>query len=205
MQLAGYHPLLGLVILGLLTIQPIHELLNHFLWKKHPKIVYIGYVHIYVGRMLIAAGMIQGGLGFAYAAKVDREQPMRKGPYPLGVHITYGVLAGVVMLAYIGAIVWKSTQDVRRMSESSVQQMEEAGLEGPMTYRVEERPLSVVRASVRRASEVVQETGDRSNSESAVVSETPLGSSALGESGESPRGAPSRMSSVKRIFKSDAL
>lgn len=189
----------------MLTLQPIQELLNHCLHKKHPKIEYIGYVHIYVGRVLVAAGMIQGGLGFAYAAKIDREMPMRPGPYPLGVHVTYGVLAGVVAVLYLAAVVWKSMQDVRRMSEGSLQAMAEAGLEGPMKYRLEERPFSLVKADIRRASEVAQET-KRSNSEGGIAPDVLEPSSALGEPAVSPTPrAPSRMSSVKKIFKSEAL
>lgn len=196
---------MGLIILGLLTIQPFTELLNHFLFRQYPKIRYVGYGHIWVGRFLIAAGLIQGGLGFAYAAKVDREIPNRRGPYPLGVHVTYGVLAGLVLAAYTAIIVWKQTQNLRRMSESSLQETAEARIEGPLRYRVEERPLSVVRADIRRASESVQSPTIKSDSETAVASETPTASSALGESGGSLQRAPTRMSSVKRIFKSDAL
>lgn len=192
----------------MLTLQPFQEVLNHLLHRKYPPIKYIGYAHIYVGRVLIAAGMIQGGLGFAYSAKIDREVPMRLGPYPLGVHVTYGVLAGVIAVLYLAAVVWKETQSVRRMSESSLQAMAEAGLEGPMKEQLEERPFSVVRANVRRASEVVQEK-KRSASEGAMAPEVPVpnhSSSALGEPAVSPTPrAPSRMSSVKKIFKSEAL
>lgn len=197
-------------MLGLLTVQPFTELLNHFLFSRWPNVRYLGHGHLYVGRIVIAAGMIQGGLGFAYAAKIDREMPMRPGPYPRGVHITYGVLAGVLFVVYAAIIIWKQGfQNLRRMSETGVEeQIAEAERQGPLQFRIEEHPHSVVRATVRRASEVVQEK-KRSASEGAVAPEVQVAnhsSSALGEPAVSPTPrAPSRMSSVKKIFKSEAL
>jgi hypothetical protein len=209
---------MGLTILGFLTIQPFTELLNHFLFTRYPKIVYIGYIHIYVGRLLIAAGLIHGGLGFAYSAKLDKDPmlPNRPGPYPKAVHVLYGVMAGLVVTAYTSIMVWKQRQNMRRMSQSSV--AEEGGNGGTMMIRLEEHALSDVRASVRKASEGAQGTADAATgaaSSGAVVSraltpvaatsDSQVSSTALGEQSPGPKPAPARMSSIKKIFKSDAL
>lgn len=213
---------MGLTILGLLTIQPFTELLNHFLYSRYPRVIYIGYVHIAVGRVLIAAGLIQGGLGFAYSAKIDREMPMRPGPWPLGVHVAYGVVAGIVGVAYAACVVWKQMVNMRRMDEGSL--VEEGGGDGDvMMHRLEEHALSDVRATVRKASESAPGVGNSGGGPVAGSTAATAGggalslvasgsdqvsvSSALGESSPSPgpNPLPARMSSIKKIFKSDAL
>lgn len=204
---------MGLTILGFLTIQPFTELLNHFLYSRYPRIMYIGYVHIAVGRVLVAAGLIHGGLGFAYSAKLDRELPNRPGPYPVGVHVAYGVLAGLIGAAYTAVVVRKQRQNMRRMSHSSTAEDGGGDVGGGMMVRLEEHALSDVRATVRKASETAQETGSESAggmgaaSPAAAASDTQVSSSALGESvvSPNPKLTPARMSSIKKIFKSDAL
>lgn len=211
---------MGMILLGLLTIQPFTQLINYFLFRRWPNIRYIGYIHLYTGRLIIMGGMIHGGLGFTYAAKLDRELPMRKGPWPRVVPIMYGIVAGLVAIAYIYINGWHAQKEnVRRMSESSdVEHGQEASVIRSHAVRLESARFSDVRASIKRASESAQGGGndpEKAAAAAAAGASSPPAvpavpaSDALGPPPAAVTQATpatlSRMSSVKRIFKSDAL
>lgn len=216
-QLAGFHPIMGMMLLALLTIQPFTELINYFLYRRWPRIRYIGYIHIWTGRTILLGGMVHGGLGFAYSAKLDREMPMRKGPWPKVVPIMYGIIASLVAIAYAATITWTQIRNVRRMSDTSHLDAGDA-VENGLAIRLEEHTFSQVRASIKgasdkRASESVPsgEAAEAPQSPKGTVATPVEGStSSSGALGQAPRSttsaaAPSRMSSIKRVFRSDAL
>ncbi|KAK5955337.1 hypothetical protein OHC33_004019 [Knufia fluminis] len=67
-QLNKYHPVIGLMLLGLLALQPATEILNHKFYARHPRMIITAHIHLWLGRGLLIAGAVQGGLGFLFAS-----------------------------------------------------------------------------------------------------------------------------------------
>ncbi|KAK3318162.1 hypothetical protein B0H66DRAFT_602762 [Apodospora peruviana] len=62
-----YHPIIGLVILAVLLIQPIIGYIHHRRYKKLLRRQSWSYLHIFNGRIAITVGIINGGLGLNLA------------------------------------------------------------------------------------------------------------------------------------------
>ncbi|KAF2428785.1 CBD9-like protein [Tothia fuscella] len=86
------HPIIGIILFLALFLQPILGWLHHSNFKKFQQRTGFSYAHIWLGRIVIALGIINGGLGFRLAANTAW------GP------IVYGVVAGIVFLIYVVAI-----------------------------------------------------------------------------------------------------
>lgn len=88
------HPIIGIVLVALMLFQPL------FGWLHHKRFVQTGarsassYSHIWVGRIAIILGIINGGLG------------MELSGVSTAYMIVYSILAGVMGSAYLGAIVY---------------------------------------------------------------------------------------------------
>jgi hypothetical protein len=93
-QLDNYHPIIGLVMLALVSFQPIGGLLHHYFWSKHSKSEIIAMYHIWMGRILSTLGMINGGLGLLFSGNATK-----------GEQIAYGVIAGVIWLSWNGIVI----------------------------------------------------------------------------------------------------
>ncbi|KAF4199804.1 hypothetical protein CNMCM8927_004685 [Aspergillus lentulus] len=94
-QMDKYHPIIGLVVVGMLVLfQPLMGLLQHMHFRRSGGKSLFAYVHRWLGRTLIALGIINGGLGFLLTKNTGQ-------PAPKGAIIAYSVVAGVVGLAYI--------------------------------------------------------------------------------------------------------
>ena len=83
-----------MVLLGTLAFMPFLGVVHHKIYKQVQKRTLWSYGHIFIGRAGIILGMINGGLGLklANAGRSDK--------------IAYGVIAGLVGVAYLGAIVF---------------------------------------------------------------------------------------------------
>ena len=88
-QLDNFHPIAGLVMLALVSFQPIAGLLHHYFWSKQKKSEIVAMYHIWMGRILITLGMINGGLGLLFSGNATRVE-----------QIAYGVIAGVIWLSW---------------------------------------------------------------------------------------------------------
>ncbi|EAW20227.1 cytochrome and DOMON domain-containing protein [Aspergillus fischeri NRRL 181] len=94
-QMDKYHPIIGLVVIGMLVLfQPLMGLLQHVHFRRTGGKSFFAYVHCWLGRTLIALGIINGGLGFLLTKNAGN-------PAPKGAVIAYSVVAGVVGLAYL--------------------------------------------------------------------------------------------------------
>lgn len=87
------HPIIGIVLFILIFFQPLLGFLHHRYFKAHARRSFWSYGHIWLGRIIILLGIINGGLGLQLA------QNTRSG------EIAYGVIAAVVGLVYVAAIV----------------------------------------------------------------------------------------------------
>ncbi|KAI9879012.1 MAG: hypothetical protein M1823_006884 [Watsoniomyces obsoletus] len=132
--IGGYHPIVGMCILVGMSFQPVTEILNHFFYARYPKILYLGYVHLWLGRVLITLGMINGGLGFAFADTIPYQPVWSVAP-----KIVYAIIAGVVWIMYfLFCGVWQQVKYVRRMSHPGTGGEEMENLRGREGARAEQ-------------------------------------------------------------------
>ncbi|KAI1132389.1 hypothetical protein F5Y10DRAFT_261098 [Nemania abortiva] len=110
------HPIIGIALLVLLFSQPVWGVMHHRLFKKLKRRTPVSHVHLWVGRLGITLGIINGGLGLALAGA--------KGA-PV---IAYSVVAGVMWLLWVLATLfatYKSTtaaKDRQRKMEKIIQE-----------------------------------------------------------------------------------
>jgi hypothetical protein len=90
LQYSNYHPIIGIVIFAFLFFQPILGILHHIGFKKTGTRGVASYAHLWLGRILITLGIINGGLGLMLAGNVHR-----------GTYIAYGIVAGFFWLAWM--------------------------------------------------------------------------------------------------------
>ncbi|EME50267.1 hypothetical protein DOTSEDRAFT_68965 [Dothistroma septosporum NZE10] len=93
------HPIIGIILLVLIFFQPFLGFLHHFMFKKHSRRVVWSYGHIWLGRIIITLGIINGGLGLRLARRAPVAPPSR------GAIVAYGVVAGLVWVIYACAAV----------------------------------------------------------------------------------------------------
>lgn len=107
------HPIIGLIAFFFLTIQPFAGVMHHKSYKKTQQRMLTSYVHIWAGRLLVVLGMINGGLGIKLAGDVRT-----------GYKIAYGVVAGVIGVAYVSAAAFGEIK--RRKTSSSPESNDKA-------------------------------------------------------------------------------
>ncbi|KAF2824670.1 CBD9-like protein, partial [Ophiobolus disseminans] len=91
----NYHPVIGIVVLIAIFFQPILGWLHHSLFKKYQHRTLWSYAHIWLGRVAITVGIINGGLGLRLADSMNMSSK--------GGMIAYGVIAGFMWLAWVAA------------------------------------------------------------------------------------------------------
>lgn len=109
-----------------MALQPITEILNHYFHERYPRIIYLGHVHVWLGRILITVGIINGGLGFRFADTIP-------GPrWPQWPKIVYGAVATSIWIVYVAIIiVWDKFNQYQSEAQAEIAD-EEAG-PGPTT------------------------------------------------------------------------
>ncbi|OSS48760.1 hypothetical protein B5807_06986 [Epicoccum nigrum] len=95
-----YHPIIGLVLFAALFFQPIMGYVHHLKYKKHQRRTFWSYGHLWLGRLAVTLGMINGGLGLLLA----HDAPLGFAPSQ-GQVIAYGVVAGFMWLLYVAAAI----------------------------------------------------------------------------------------------------
>jgi len=106
------HTIYGTVIVAFFLVQPVLGVLHHrgYVNKGTATMWTLG--HVWFGRIIMLLAIINGGLGIQYAANAV---PAEKG---------YGVVTGILGLAYIGVLVWcymnTSKQVQQGKSEESI-------------------------------------------------------------------------------------
>lgn len=78
-----------------LFFQPALGLIHHAQFKKYQTRTVWSHAHIWVGRLVITLGIINGGLGFQLAESMGMEVKDRM--------IAYSVIAGVTWVAWVAA------------------------------------------------------------------------------------------------------
>lgn len=85
----NFHPIIGLLILALLLLQPLWGALHHARYKTLGRRTLWSHLHLWTGRLVIPLGMVNGALGL-----------WRSGTSGT-VLISYGVVAGVVWAVWM--------------------------------------------------------------------------------------------------------
>jgi hypothetical protein len=94
-----YHPIIGIVVFVLLFFQPILGLVHHFQFKKYHRRTIWSHGHLWLGRIVITLGIINGGLGLLFATETGFFAPSR------GQIIAYGIVAGIMWAAWVSAAI----------------------------------------------------------------------------------------------------
>ena len=96
---SAYHPITGYVVIScLILFQPAMGLLQHLHYRKTGERGVFAYAHRWLGRALLALGIINGGLGLRMARGDGNGAPM-------AVFVAYGVVAGVMGALYIASVI----------------------------------------------------------------------------------------------------
>jgi hypothetical protein len=126
-MLDSYHPIIGIIVFVMLFFQPILGFIHHLKYKKYSCRTIWSYGHLWLGRILITLGMINGGLGLLLAS----DAPAFTGIAPSqGQIIAYGVIAGIMWLLWVSASVYGERR--RKIStQAAVNKEVDAGLPHP--------------------------------------------------------------------------
>ncbi|KAM7197224.1 hypothetical protein V8F33_005652, partial [Rhypophila sp. PSN 637] len=92
-----YHPIIGLVILVLLIIQPMLGYIHHKKYKRLMRRQVWSYLHIFNGRIAVTVGIINGGLGLNLANASD----YRKRVYIIVAAVMWGLWMAVAIISEI--------------------------------------------------------------------------------------------------------
>nr|QGR04867.1 CDH-like cytochrome protein [Penicillium brasilianum] len=88
------HPIIGIIVVATLTfIQPALGWAHHLRFKRNGEKSYFSFGHRWLGRSMLALGVINGGLGFWWEGPVT-------GSLKTGM-VIYAVIAGVVCVVYL--------------------------------------------------------------------------------------------------------
>ncbi|KAF2267855.1 CBD9-like protein [Lojkania enalia] len=97
-MLDRYHPIIGIVVFVCLFFQPLFGFLHHSLFKKYQNRTFWSYAHLWLGRLVITLGIINGGLGFMLADTMNLGS--RTGM------IVYSVVAAIIWLVWVAASIY---------------------------------------------------------------------------------------------------
>ncbi|KAF2668862.1 hypothetical protein BT63DRAFT_480218 [Microthyrium microscopicum] len=86
---SNYHPIIGMILFVIIFFQPVSGALHHRGYKNHGRRGGCSYLHVWLGRIAILVGMINGGLGLYIAGNATRGQVL-----------AYGVTAALVLVIW---------------------------------------------------------------------------------------------------------
>ena len=120
------HIIIGLLILGVALFQPFLGLIHHELFKKQllkwktgfsmqkPGRTVFSRIHVWIGRILLTFGVINGGLGIRLAGK----SPFQDAAATKDVYLGYGIAAGLIWLLWASvSVVFEYRRSARERRE----------------------------------------------------------------------------------------
>ena len=90
LQLNTTHAIIGLVMLAVAVLQALAGTIQHIFHKRGREMWPLARIHVWVGRILITLGIINGGLGL----QLD-------GASTQAENIAYGVIAGFIWMVFM--------------------------------------------------------------------------------------------------------
>ncbi|KAL2824125.1 hypothetical protein BDW59DRAFT_88444 [Aspergillus cavernicola] len=103
------HTILGTVIVVFLLVQPIAGFWHHYRFKKTQSTGIWTHIHIWVGRIFLLLGIINGGTGLKLADNTT------------GGIIAYAVVAGVFGVAYIAIVALRQGKVILKDKETTAE------------------------------------------------------------------------------------
>lgn len=107
-ELDGYHQIIGYILFAWMVIaQPALGLAQHLHFRKNGTRSPMGSGHRWLGRIMIAFGVVNGGLGF------HQTGPVGSRYVPRYAVIVYSVVAVVVFIIYMAVILLSTFRSKR--------------------------------------------------------------------------------------------
>ncbi|KAI0165040.1 hypothetical protein GGR57DRAFT_451495 [Xylariaceae sp. FL1272] len=100
------HPIIGIVLLGLLFFQPFLGFMHHRQFKKIGRRTWVSHAHLWIGRLGITLGIIDGGLGLAAADATG------------STVLAYAIVAGVMWVLWVLAALFGETRRLRKTTQA---------------------------------------------------------------------------------------
>jgi len=108
-ELDAYHQVIGYIIVAcLVLLQPVMGLIQHLHFRKTGGRSLFGSFHRWLGRVMIALGIINGGLG------LHQSGPVGSKNVPRGAVIVYSIVAAVVFCIYLAVVISSQLKASRR-------------------------------------------------------------------------------------------
>ncbi|KAI8939681.1 hypothetical protein NX059_003439 [Plenodomus lindquistii] len=101
------HIIIGLVVVALMTFQPLLGWLHHLRFLRTGARSIFSHGHIWIGRSAIILGIVNGGLGIKLSSQTNKYK------------IVYSVFAGIFGTAYLAAIAYGEMMRKRKHSTAS--------------------------------------------------------------------------------------
>lgn len=128
------HTVFGTIIFVLFLIQPIFGILHHRNYLRTQARSAPSHIHIWYGRAIMLFGVVNGGLGLKLAADTHSGE------------IAYGVVAGVMGVAYIVAVVARRKEKTKQNERVNIVLRGKGGLgDAEETGSEELRPVGAYR------------------------------------------------------------
>lgn len=119
--LSNYHPIIGIIVLVMLFFQPILGLVHHLKFKKYSRRTVWSHAHLWIGRIVITLGIINGGLGLHLAS----DAPAFSGFAPSnGQIIAYGVIAGCMWSLWVIAAIIGERRRAKGINQRAAKEAE---------------------------------------------------------------------------------
>lgn len=106
------HTILGTVVICAMVLQPAFGWFHHLHFIKHQGRGAISYVHVWYGRILMALGVINGGLGLELAQAEN------------GYKIAYGAVSAIMFIVYAIGKTASSMRKSRQYKKTAMQEHE---------------------------------------------------------------------------------
>ncbi|KAH9999727.1 hypothetical protein F4779DRAFT_154251 [Xylariaceae sp. FL0662B] len=111
------HPIIGIIVLAVLFFQPVLGAVHHAKFKRLKRRTWWSHAHIWVGRITLTLGIINGGLGLRLAGA------------PNDAKTAYGVVAALMWLLWAATVVLAETR--RRCAPEATQRVKERATDDP--------------------------------------------------------------------------
>lgn len=130
-----YHPILGhIAVLGVAVLMPVLGIVQHLRFRKLGIKTIWGVMHRYLGRFLVALGIINGGVGFHYA--------IGKNPnIPPASPIAYGIICASVGLIYVTVIYWRRSKTKAKNAAAQAHNESQETLPENKTTHIQEQDI----------------------------------------------------------------
>lgn len=111
-QLTGYHMIIGFTVVAcLILFQPALGIYQHLHYHRTGGRSTFASVHRWLGRSLIALGVINGGFGWMFAGEKS-------------AYVPYGIIVGIMFLVYVSVLffAWRRSGQLRNVENEKTSQ-----------------------------------------------------------------------------------